>query len=230
MTSRHRQGLLALGAVAALGYLALLPSAPLAVRVSLKPVPVLCLAAWCGPDRGRASTRLVRAGLVVSAVGDVLLELRRMFLPGVAVFLTAHLCYIAAFVIEARRWRVLRAVPFLLWGAAAFALIAPVLGALLWPVLVYVLAVCVMMWRAAARVGGAGAPRREEWFALGGAVAFGLSDTLLAFSRFLTPWPDAPFLVMVLYWVGQAGIARSVRPVTGISAAFLYHHAGPPAA
>jgi uncharacterized membrane protein YhhN len=230
MTSRHGHGLLALGAAAALGYLALLPSAPLAVRVLLKPVPVLCLAAWCWPGRARASTRLVGAGLLASAVGDVLLEVPRMFLPGMAAFLAAHLGYTAAFVIEARRWRVLRAVPFLLWGAAGFALLAPVLGRLVWPVLAYVLAICVMMWRAAARVGATGAPRREEWFALCGAVAFGASDTLLAFSRFMTPWPDAPYLVMLLYWAGQAGIARSARPAAGIPAGFLYHHAGPPAA
>jgi uncharacterized membrane protein YhhN len=121
-------------------------------------------------------------------------------------------------------------VPFLLWGAAGFALLAPVLGALVWPVLVYVLAICVMMWRAAARVGATGARRREEWFALCGAVAFGASDTLLALSRFLTPWPDAPYIVMLLYWAGQAGIARSARPAAGIPAGFLYHHAGPPAA
>jgi len=229
MTSSGRRGLLALGAAAALGYLALLPSAPLAVRVSLKPVPVLCLAAWCGPGGGRASARLVCAGLVVSAVGDVLLEMPRLFLPGMVAFLVAHLCYIAAFVIEARRWRALRAVPFLLWGAAGFARLAPVLGALVWPVGIYVLVICAMMWRAAARVGGTGAPRREEWFALAGAVAFGASDTLLAFSRFLTPWPDAPYLVMLLYWAGQAGIARSARPA-GIPDGFLYHHAGPPAA
>jgi alkenylglycerophosphocholine hydrolase len=229
MTSRHRAWLLALGALAALAYLALMASAPVALRACLKPVPVLCLAAWCGPGRGRASTRLVRAGLVVSAVGDVLLELPRLFVPGVAVFLTAHLCYTAAFVVEERRWRVLRAVPFLLWGGAAFALLGPVLGALMFPVLVYVLAICVMMWRAAARVGGAGTTRREAWFALAGAVAFGASDTLLACARFLTPWPDAPYLVMLLYWAGQAGIARSVRPA-GIPAGFLYHHAGPPAA
>jgi alkenylglycerophosphocholine hydrolase len=229
MTSRHRPWLLALGALAALAYLALMAAAPLALRVFLKPVPVLCLAAWCGPGRGRASLRLVRAGLVVSAVGDVLLELPRLFLPGVAVFLTAHLCYTAAFLVEERRWRVLRALPFLIWGGAAFALLGPVLGALMFPVLVYVLAICVMMWRAAARVGGAGAPRREAWYGLAGAVAFGASDTLLACSRFLTPWPDAPYLVMLLYWAGQAGIARSVRPA-GIPAGFLYHHAGPPAA
>jgi alkenylglycerophosphocholine/alkenylglycerophosphoethanolamine hydrolase len=230
MTSRARHALLALGAAAALGYLALLASAPLAVRASLKPVPVLCLAAWCWPGRARASTRLVCGGLLASAVGDVLLEMPRMFLPGMAAFLATHLCYTAAFVIEARRWRPLRAVPFLLWGAAGFALLAPVLGALVWPVLGYVLAICVMMWRAAARVGATGARRREEWFALGGAVAFGASDTLLALSRFLTPWPDAPYIVMLLYWAGQAGIARSARPAAGIPAGFLYHHAGPPAA
>ena len=51
-----------------------------------------------------------------------------------------------------------------------------------------------------------------------GAISFGLSDTLLAFNRFI--WNDtltffnineaAPFistLVIVLYWLGQWGIA-----------------------
>ena len=104
------------------------------------------------------------------------------------------------------------------------------LGALVGPVAVYVLAICVMMWRAAAGVGSTGAPTREEWWALAGAVWFGMSDTLLALHRFLTPWPDAPYVYMVLYWAGQAALARSVRPAAGISAAIRYHHAGPPAA
>ena len=228
MTSRARAVVLGAGALAALAYLAALSSAPWWLLAALKPLPVLALAAWCWPESG-GRDRLVPAALVVSAAGDVLLALDR-FLAGVAVFLLAHVLYTAVFLTRTRRLAPWRALPFLLWGAAAYAPIAPVLGAHLVPVAVYVVVLCVMMWRAAAAVGHTGEPRREEWWALAGAVLFGASDTLLALYRFVTPWPDVPYAFMLLYWAGQAGLARSVRPSPGIPAGFRYHHAGPPAA
>jgi uncharacterized membrane protein YhhN len=42
-----------------------------------------------------------------------------------------------------------------------------------------------------------------------GAVLFGLSDTLIAIDRFRTPFPGAPYAIIILYWAGQAGIAAS---------------------
>lgn len=221
---------LALGAAAALAYLAVFQTAPLWVRALIKPLPVLSLAVWCGPGTGQARARLISAGLVASAAGDVLLVFPRLFLPGVAVFLAAHIIYTSAFLAETRRWRLLRAIPFALWGAGGYALLAPVLGGRVWPLAVYVLAISVMMWRAAACVGQTGVARPEEWWALAGAVLFGMSDTLLALYRFLTPWPDAPYVYMVLYWAGQAGIARSARAATGNPAGFRHHRAGPPPA
>jgi uncharacterized membrane protein YhhN len=229
MTSRTGPLALAAGALAALVYLAAPSSAPAWLLAGLKPLPVLALAVWCRAGGGGTTATSIAAGLVVSAVGDVLLALDR-FLAGVAVFLAAHVLYTSAFLAWTRRPRLLRLVGFLAWGAAVYSLIAPVLGALLVPVGAYVLAACVMMWRAAATLGASGGVRREEWWALAGAVLFGASDTLLALHRFLTPWPDAPFLVMLLYWAGQAGIARSARRAAGNSAVFQYHHAGPPAA
>jgi len=64
-----------------------------------------------------------------------------------------------------------------------------------------------MMWRAAARVWTWPSPA-----ALGllGAVAFGLSDTLVAWGRFKAPIPWAAIPLMLLYWGGQAGIFLSV--------------------
>jgi hypothetical protein len=44
---------------------------------------------------------------------------------------------------------------------------------------------------------------------LGGAIAFGASDTLIAFDRFASPVPGARWPIMVLHWLGQAGIAAS---------------------
>jgi uncharacterized membrane protein YhhN len=223
------RALLAAAAVAALAYLAGWPSLPRPWLAVLKPVPVLCLAAWCGTGRGGTPARLISAGLVVSAAGDVLLVYPRLFLAGIAAFLVAHLCYTAAFLARTRRWRPLWALPFLAWGAGVYSFLFPVLGALVLPVGVYVLAICVMMWRAAACLGASGRPRKEAW-ALAGAVLFGLSDTILALNRFYQPWPDAPYVIMTLYWAGQAGLARWGRGSTGISAGFQYDRAGSSAA
>jgi len=44
---------------------------------------------------------------------------------------------------------------------------------------------------------------------LAGAVAFGASDTLIAFDRFAAPIPRVRWPIMVLYWLGQSGIAAS---------------------
>jgi alkenylglycerophosphocholine hydrolase len=194
----------------------------------LKPLPVIALAAWAWPQTPRAA-RGIPLGLLVCAVGDVLLALD-LFLAGVAVFMAAHLLYIWAFLGLTRRLRPVRAVPFLVWGAGTFALLAPVLGRNLWPVAIYMVVICAMMWRAAALPGAETLAARAGWWALAGALLFGASDTLLALYRFYNPWPDAPVMVMLLYWAGQACLARAAGPPSGISPAFLYHHAGPPAA
>ena len=77
------------------------------------------------------------------------------------------------------------------------------------PVGAYVAVICTMMWRAAARVGGPSGTARAHWLGLGGALAFGASDTLIAFDRFHAPMPGAAGPVMLLYWPGQSGIAAS---------------------
>ena len=85
----------------------------------------------------------------------------------------------------------------------------PKLGDLTVPIVAYSIAIGVMMWRAAARVGSA------EYAIVGllGAVAYGLADTLIALNMF---YVDERLLaltapVMPLYWLGQAGIAASAR-------------------
>jgi hypothetical protein len=66
-----------------------------------------------------------------------------------------------------------------------------------------------MMWRAAARVGSLGTSALPALLGLAGAVAFGTSDTLIAFDRFHAPMPGVRWPIMVLYWMGQWGIAAS---------------------
>jgi uncharacterized membrane protein YhhN len=82
-------------------------------------------------------------------------------------------------------------------------------GGLAIPVLIYGIVIFTMIWRAAAALESAG------WNAgsigLLGAILFGLSDTLLGYSRFVGPLPASNLLIMGTYWGGQALIATSFR-------------------
>lgn len=177
-------------------------------RLVVKPIPALCLATWVAGS-GRAWTaRWFALGLLLSAAGDELLEYSAgFFLAGLVAFLGAHLAYIAGFLVETRRPALARAAPFALWGALGYLAMRPGLGPLAGPVIVYLTAVCAMMWRAAAGVGRDGPSRAHEWTALGGAILFGASDTLIGLDRFQAPLESARAPIIVLYWLGQLGIA-----------------------
>jgi alkenylglycerophosphocholine hydrolase len=176
------------------------------VQVVTKPIPALALAVMVRSARRDAYGAALAIGLLLSAVGDALLERSDHFVAGLATFLCAHLAYIAAFLHNEHRWRWKRAVPFAVWLLAAFAWLRPGLGDMTIPVVLYMLAIGTMMWRAAVRWGDH--PGAAE--AVVGATLFGLSDTLIAIDRFRAPIPGAAaFAIIVLYWAGQTGIAAS---------------------
>ncbi len=193
------------------GLAAELPS----LRAAVKPFPVLALAGWVALRCRLPPGRLTAAGLALSAIGDLVLE-AGLFLPGLLAFLAAHVAYVAAFLSADRRPALGRALPFLAWGLGAFALLRPGLGPMTVPVAVYVAVICAMMWRAAARVGSPATPALAAALGLAGAVAFGASDTLIAFDRFSQPIPGVRWPIMVLYWLGQCGIAASAVVACGM--------------
>ena len=80
------------------------------------------------------------------------------------------------------------------------------------PVLAYLLAILTMMWRAWARVGRSPRGSASAFWAAAGALLFGASDTLIAFDRFQAPIPLGGWPIILLYWAGQFGLARSARP------------------
>lgn len=210
--SRREAALLLLFVVSAAACLAAVAAGRADWVLPLKPIPVLVLAALVLPREGRYC-RLVVAGLALSAVGDVFLELGpQRFLPGVGAFFLAHLAYIAAFLSAEKRLRPLAALPALLLGILVFPRLLPGLEKqnLFVPVLVYTVALCVMVWRSLARLApGAAAPLYAGAL---GAFAFALSDSLLALDRFApegAPIPGVRYAILGLYWLGQLGIALS---------------------
>lgn len=207
------RGLAALGLSAALAYVAGLWWQAPTLRLWVKPLPVLALAAWVTSPSGARGpyARRIALGLLLSALGDVLLELPSGFVPGLCAFLLAHCAYLAAFLGETRAPRLLRGLPFLAYGLALYALLARGLGALAAPVGVYAAALSAMQWRAAACLGSGMRGATAERLGFGGALLFALSDSLIGLDRFHAPLPGARYAIIALYWAGQTGLAFSVR-------------------
>ena len=180
-------------------------------RLSLlaKPLPVLCLLLWVLQGARGPYVRFVALGLAISLVADILIEVS--FLAGLATFLLAHVAYIVAFSADSPGWRPLQALPFLAWGAGVLVYLWPRLGQMRVPVVAYVVVICTMMWRAAARIDGSPALLFAEGSALVGAVIFAASDTLIALDRFHKPIRGVRYPIILLYWLGQWGIALSTR-------------------
>jgi alkenylglycerophosphocholine hydrolase len=204
-TSAKARGLAFAAVLAAAGYLVGLWQDWPALRLATKPIPVLCLLIGVLAHDGDRYARLVATGLGLSALGDVLLEFPGLFVAGLGAFLCAHISYILAFLTDSTRPHLLRAVPFLVWLGLAYARMRPGLGEMAIPVTVYVIAIGVMLWRAAARIGEVPSAVPSAI----GAVLFGLSDTLIGLDRFHAPIPGVRYPIILLYWAGQALIAAS---------------------
>lgn len=155
---------------------------------------------------------LLLAALLASLAGDVLLMVPGdLFIPGLAAFLLAHLCYIALFR-QQQAWFPSRPalVLTLATGASMLAWLWPTLGAagLKAAVSAYVVLICLM---AAQAIGRATVLRDKAatWVAVGACV-FMLSDTLIAINRFLMPVPQASLWILCSYYLAQILIVLHV--------------------
>ncbi len=178
------------------------------LRLVLKPLPVLSLAAIAALV-GTPLARTVSLGLLLGASGDVLLELRNpsLFLPGLIAFLLGHVAYVVGFTRETRAGEWSRLLPTSLFAVVVMALVIPSMKEPA-PIIIYGLLLWAMTWRASARIGHV--PVREAWLGTAGAFLFVASDTLLAINRFVGEFPFAIPCILVTYWAAQALIVLSV--------------------
>lgn len=206
--SRGSAGGLSLAAVAILAYVvASVVGVSPPILVALKMAPAAILGVHTAISGGDRYSSWVSLGLLLSALGDGAIEWR--FEAGIVVFLLAHVAYIAAFVLDTRTPRLgIGAIVGVLTGSY-LAVVWPHVGSLRPAVATYVVVISVMMWRAWARLDASPRGRPSERYGAAGATAFGCSDSLLAWSRFVAPVPGDWFLVLGLYWLGQIGIAAS---------------------
>jgi uncharacterized membrane protein YhhN len=171
---------------------------------------ILLIAVQAGwPAFSRYKVAII-AGLVFSLAGDVFLMLPSdRFVAGLVSFLIAHLFYIAAFTSGMGFSFSWRALPCVIYGVLIFSILAPHLGEMKLPVVVYMVVILVMAWQAWERwcqTGQSGA-----LLAFLGAVLFLISDSALAINRFRGQYKSAQALILSTYFAAQWLIARSVE-------------------
>jgi len=174
-----------------------------------KPLPVLTLMLWIASAPQGTYRRWILTGLGFSILGDLALAWPAdLFVIGLAAFFCAHLAYLRAYLDHTHR----SAPGALLIAAACGSVLFGVLawnglGDLLIPVAAYALVISAMLWRALACAG----------LAAIGAVSFVLSDSLIGIDRFVSPFAAAPYLIILLYWLGQWAIAASAHRQQGFT-------------
>jgi uncharacterized membrane protein YhhN len=180
-----------------------------------------------GETTEMATLYWILGALAFSLVGDVFLMLPSdRFVAGLAAFLIAHICYIAAFVDSFRAYRTYGvAVAVAVVGTFLFlrirrGIVEKGKKGLLVPVTLYVLAISAMVTAAI----GTLFPRtigvegftvllvlEVPWYeragtaAAIGAVLFYISDALIGWTRFVRDFPQSRLAIMVTYHLGQMG-------------------------
>ena len=153
---------------------------------------------------------LILAGLLCSLLGDIALMFPdKWFTAGLVSFLAAHVFYILAF--KPGPGRPVSAgmlLPFIIFGLLMFRILAPSLGRLKVPVLVYMAAITAMAGLAAGRFVYNGGTRPLLAFA--GAVLFLISDSVLAYDRFAKKIGPAQAIILGTYFPAQLLIALSI--------------------
>jgi len=159
----------------------------------------------------------ILAGLVLSALGDVLLIPRgakAFFLAGLVSFLLGHLAYTGAFALRGLEVRAMAAAAAPVAGIGMLALrylwpyVQKNAPKLQYPVLVYVAVISTMVVCAAGSVGKGG-----NLAILIGAVMFYVSDFAVARQRFVGATIGNKLWGTPLYFGAQLVLASTVRPL-----------------
>jgi alkenylglycerophosphocholine/alkenylglycerophosphoethanolamine hydrolase len=179
------------------------------LKLLTKPWLVVALAVAVWRLAGLGAGRRIAWGLLAGAVGDVCLALPHGFLPGMIAFAIGHGLYVAAFLQWNRSPATILLVPVSLYAGTGLWLMLPGAGALALPLLIYILVIAAMIWRAAACSLEPRDALLLRWGPLAGALLFGLSDTLIGIHRFAQPLPGAAFAIILTYWAGQALFAAT---------------------
>ncbi|WP_284140603.1 MULTISPECIES: lysoplasmalogenase [unclassified Virgibacillus] len=200
-------------AVMGLVYIYIVPAEPFAIKLIFKIVPMLMIiyyAATKMDENKKPVHRLLLIGLFICMIGDATIH---WFIIGLAAFLIGHLFYIAGFITQ---WkfsigRFLAIVPIGIYGFLVGREIIEAVQdkgqqSLILPIIFYMLTISVMAWTAIMT--------RNKWATIG-SLLFVISDSILAWNKFVVPLQYADSLIMLTYYAAQFFIAHSLWTISG---------------
>lgn len=212
--------LLAALVFAALEVLALQKNNPRLEYVA-KPAVMIALFLWLWTSAGLEGALLwFGLGILFSLLGDILLmiSLDRLFLPGLAAFLLAHVSYIIGFNTPPpalSAWSLILAVIIGLSGARLLRRIIAPLPAqgqsrLRLPILIYGSVISLMLLSALIKLTDTSWDAVAALLVASGAFLFYISDILLAWLKFITPIPNGRIYNILTYHLGQIALIAGV--------------------
>ncbi|XP_064635330.1 lysoplasmalogenase TMEM86A-like [Lineus longissimus] len=158
-------------------------------------------------------SRRVLIGLIFSCIGDIGMAYKDhgYFLPAIGMFAMAQVMYATAF--GFRPFRPYHGLVVFGIGLTLLSCILPNIAYGPLPVfgVIYCLLICLMLWRAVARV----QLFDDLWTwtklcSCVGAILFIISDSVIAIDKFHTKIPFAQNIIMTTYYAAQLGITLSV--------------------
>lgn len=179
----------------------------------LKPLllPVLMIA--CAAS-SFSFKKILFIALVFCWIGDILLLFvdkgQMFFISGLVAFLTGHLCYIFLFykmlkqANESVKFKPKVLLPIIAYLLLFYFIVGSHLGAMLIPVMLYAVVISSMLYMAfclSFRM-----PLYNSYWLITGALAFVISDSILAVNKFYSPLPQPGFLIMITYIFAQGAI------------------------
>lgn len=150
----------------------------------------------------------ILGGLVLCALGDLLLIGDRTFDAGLIAFLLGHVLYIGSFraALPMGNWSTLVLAPLGILGLAIGWWLWPHLGRRRPSVLTYIFVITVMVWGAFSTSLSSALP----WTAAAGASLFYLSDLGVARKRFVNDDPLNRYFSLPVYYAGQILLALTI--------------------
>jgi len=163
---------------------------------------------WVRLSAGDGVGTWLFAGLVLCALGDVLLLGHKSFDFGLGAFLLGHLLFITGFhaALPFWRWLPVITVPLVVAGAAAIRWLQPHLGRRKHLVVAYVIVISLMVWGGFSATWGRALP----WSAALGSLLFYVSDLAVARQRFVRPDFVNRVVGLPLYYAGQFLLALAI--------------------
>lgn len=189
------------------------------LRYLVKPLIMLWLLGWAmvTPDRRKVARKSIfLIGLIMACLGDVFLMFSGYFLAGLASFCIMQITYIIVFWPEIEFKR-----PFLGGKVGGMLIVLVTLMYLILPsvtdpvlktaVAVYAFVITTMTLGAFLRKRGV-SQNSYRWVGVG-AVLFLISDTLIAYGKFVAPIAYAGIWIMATYMAAQYMIVRGMLKV-----------------